>query len=73
MIWEDYSIENPELADQYLEEREDFVFDDEEAVSNTSSMAGCYVFETTRRNYGGEYRWVGEHIEKGKKKVIVLL
>ena len=22
------------------------------------SMAGCYVFETARKNYGGEYLWV---------------
>lgn len=56
----DYSIESLELVDQFLEESGDFVFDDEEAVFNISSMGGCYVFDTARRNYGGEYRWVAD-------------
>ncbi len=30
----------------------------EDALYNMSSMIGCYVFETARRNYGGEYLWV---------------
>ena len=32
----------------------------EDALYNMSSMIGCYVFETARRNYGGEYLWVRE-------------
>lgn len=31
---------------------------DEDALYNIASMVGCYVFETARRNYGGEYIWV---------------
>lgn len=53
----DYSIESLEVVDGLLEEYGDFE-PDEDALYNMSSMIGCYVFETARRNYGGEYLWV---------------
>lgn len=53
----DYSIESLEAVDGLLEEYGDYELD-EDALYNMSSMVGCYVFETARRNYGGEYLWV---------------
>lgn len=53
----DYSIESLAVVDELLEELSDFELD-EDALYNTASMIGCYVFETARRNYGGEYLWV---------------
>ena len=40
-----------------MEEISDFEWD-EDALYYASSMFGCYVFETARKNYGGEYLWV---------------
>lgn len=53
----DYSIESLSVVDQLLEELSDYE-PDEDALYNTASMVGCYVFETARKNYGGEYFWV---------------
>lgn len=50
----DYSIKSLEAVDELLEEISDYALY-EEALQNTASMVGCYVFETARRNYGGEY------------------
>ncbi|MDE5824016.1 MAG: hypothetical protein K2H91_04945 [Lachnospiraceae bacterium] len=55
----DFSIKSLELVDEYLDELGDFDLD-ENAIFNISSMIGCYVFETARRNYGGEYKWSKE-------------
>ena len=38
---------------------------DEEALFNISSMVGCYVFETARLCYGGEYFWIQEEGQPG--------
>ena len=56
----DYSIESLSLVDDLLEEASDYVVDDDDALYNLASLAGCYVFETARRNYGGTYRWINE-------------
>ena len=53
----DYSIKSLETVDKLLEEISDYALD-EEALDNTASMVGCYIFETARRNYGGEYLWI---------------
>lgn len=53
----DYSIESLELVDNLLEEMGNYEWD-EDNLYNLVSMLGCYIFETARRNYGGEYRWV---------------
>lgn len=53
----DYSIESLAVVDRLLEELGGHE-PDEDAIYNTASMVGCYVFETARRNYGGEYLWV---------------
>ena len=55
----DYSPESLEMVEELLEalSQEEL---DEEALFNLSSMAGCYVFETARRSYGGEYFWLEE-------------
>lgn len=52
----DYSIDSLVLVDNLLEELSDYEWD-EDNLYNLVSMVGCYVFETARRNYGGEYRW----------------
>lgn len=53
----DYSIESLKLVDEHLDEISDFVFSEDD-VYNAASMVGCYVFETARRNYGGNYYWI---------------
>lgn len=52
----DYSIESLVLVDDLLDEVRKHEWD-EDNLFNLASMVGCYVFETARRNYGGEYRW----------------
>ena len=52
----DYSIESLVLVDNLLEELSDYEWDEDNLYS-LESMVGCYVFETARSNYGGEYRW----------------
>lgn len=52
----DYSIESLAVVDDMLDELSG-MGPDEETLYNISSMVGCYVFETARRNYGGEYQW----------------
>ena len=55
----DYSIESLEEIDEMLDglgkRREEMT---EDAFFDLYSMTGCYVFETARRNYGGEYFWI---------------
>lgn len=55
----DYSVESLKAVDVILEELGDYVFE-EDTLHSASSMAGCYIFEVARRNYGGEYYWVKE-------------
>ncbi len=52
----DYSIASLALVDDLLEELSDYT-PNEDDLYNLASMVGCYVFETARKNYGGEYRW----------------
>lgn len=53
----DYSIESLAKVDELLDELSDFLMD-EDAMYNVSTMVGAYIFETARRNYGGEYFWI---------------
>ncbi len=53
----DYSFESLDAVDSLLDDASDVV-DDEEIIFNIRTMAGSYVFETARRNYGGEYYWI---------------
>lgn len=62
----DYSVESLERVDALLEEFRDFDWE-EDHLYNLVSMVGCYVFETARRNYGGEYRWA----EKQQQPVLI--
>lgn len=62
----DFSIHSLELVDDLLDDLGCNEFDGD-AVFNISSMIGCYVFETARKNYGGEYRWV----EKDQQPVLI--
>lgn len=52
----DYSVESLLKLDDLLDELNDYEID-EDTLHSISSMAGCYIFEVARRNYGGEYYW----------------
>ncbi|WP_334073084.1 hypothetical protein [Paenibacillus sp. A14] len=52
----DFSIESLQSLDELLEEAGDFDLE-EEQLDSISSMAGCYMFEVARRNFGGVYVW----------------
>lgn len=58
----DYSIESLTLVDKLLDEISDFEWNEDE-LFKFSSMFGCYVFETARKNYGGEYLWIKEELQ----------
>ena len=62
----DYSIESLSAVDDLLEELSDFEWNKEQ-LYNITSMIGCYIFETARRNYGGEYFW----LEKEQQPVLI--
>lgn len=53
----DYSIKSLAEVDDLLEEMRDDALD-EDIIYNIYTMVGSYVFETARRNYGGEYYWL---------------
>ncbi|MNO73978.1 hypothetical protein D3C76_649600 [compost metagenome] len=55
----DFSVDSLRCVDDILEELSDFELDDKN-LDSVSSMAGCYIFEVARRNYGGKYYWVQE-------------
>ncbi|GMX63699.1 hypothetical protein Elgi_02970 [Paenibacillus elgii] len=54
-----FSVDSLRNVDDILEELRDFELDDD-ILDSVSSMAGCYIFEVARRNYGGKYYWVQE-------------
>ena len=62
----DYSIESLEEIDEMLDglgaRRTEMT---EDAFFDLYSMTGCYVFETARRNYGGQYFWIQEEQQPG--------
>lgn len=53
----DYSIDSLIVVDQLLDELSCFKLNEDD-VYNISTMIGCYIFETARKNYGGEYLWI---------------
>lgn len=53
----DFSIKSLEEVDEFLDSFEGQNLN-EDVLYNVSSMAGCYIFETARQNYGGEYYWL---------------
>ena len=53
----DYSVHSLAEVDDFLEWISDSLSGDDD-IYNMSSSVGCYVFETARRNYGGEYYWI---------------
>lgn len=55
----DYSVLSLLKLDDLLEELFEYQIDDH-TLDSVSSMAGCYIFEVARRNYGGLYFWVQE-------------
>ncbi|MZQ81079.1 hypothetical protein GQF01_02880 [Paenibacillus sp. 5J-6] len=55
----DYSVQSLRKLDDILEELCEYQIDDD-TIDSVSSMAGSYIFEVARRNYGGQYIWVQE-------------
>lgn len=55
----DYSVQSLRNLDDILEELSEYQIDDD-TLNSVSSMAGSYIFEVARRNYGGKYIWVQE-------------
>ncbi|QRG65925.1 hypothetical protein [Brevibacillus choshinensis] len=55
----DYSVQSLRKLDEMLEELCQYQIDDD-TLDSVSSMAGSYIFEVARRNYGGLYFWVQE-------------
>ncbi|PUA38173.1 hypothetical protein C8Z91_15715 [Paenibacillus elgii] len=55
----DFSVDSLRNVDDILEELGGFELDDN-ILDSVSSMAGCYIFEVARRNYGGKYYWLQE-------------
>lgn len=55
----DYSVQSLRKLDDILEELCEYQIDDV-TIDSVSSMAGSYIFEVARRNYGGQYIWVQE-------------
>lgn len=53
----DFSIKSLEEVDEFLDSFEGQTLN-EDVLYNVSSMAGCYIFETARQNYGGKYYWL---------------
>lgn len=53
----DFSIESLNDVDEWLGRLEQDNWDVDE-LYDLCSMVGCYIFETARRNYGGEYFWM---------------
>lgn len=53
----DYSVESLAEVDDMLDDVRSSE-KDENVLYNVYTMSGCYVFETARRNYGGEYYWL---------------
>ena len=55
----DFSVQSLRKLDDILEELCEYELDND-ALNSISSMAGSYIFEVARRNYGGQYFWVQE-------------
>lgn len=53
----DFSIDSLEFIEHILEDMRTKELNEDD-IYNISTMIGCYVFETARRNYGGVYYWV---------------
>lgn len=55
----DFSVGSLDGVDELLDELSEFEVDGD-TLDSASSMAGCYIFEVARRNFGGNYYWVQE-------------
>lgn len=51
----DFSVKSIEILDLLLDEAADFL--EGENLENFVPVAGCYLFEVARRNFGGTYYW----------------
>ncbi len=62
-----YSVDSLELIEEYLDDLSYFGLEDK-ALDNASTEIGCYIFETARRCFGGEYKWS----EKYEQPILVM-
>lgn len=56
----DYSVDCLKLIEEYLDDLNCFGLEGK-ALDNASTEIGCYIFETARRCFGGEYKWSEEY------------
>lgn len=61
----DFSVQSLEALETLLEEAADFL--PEEEREGLVRMAGCYLFETARRGFGGKYYW----FSRGEQPILV--
>jgi hypothetical protein len=65
----DFSIDSLVVVDEMLVEVSAYVADlDEAVVTGLVQQLGCYVLETARRRFGGEYFWHAE----GEQPILVV-
>lgn len=65
----DYSVDSLAVVDKMLNDLSDFYPEFEEPRQQyLVSIIGAYIFEVTRRQYGGKYYWY----EQGKQPVLVM-
>lgn len=55
----DFSVLSLREVDVILDELCEYDLDND-TLDSISSMAGSYIFEVARRNYGGKYYWIQE-------------
>lgn len=55
----DFSVLSLREVDVILDELCEYELD-HDTLDSVSSMAGSYIFEVARRNYGGKYYWIQE-------------
>ncbi len=53
----DFSCNSLSKVNELLDEVNDFV-EDEDRKNDIMTMAGAYVFEVAKRNFGGKYYWI---------------
>lgn len=52
----DFTMESLKRVDDYLDDLSCFGLDDR-SLENAAVTVGCYISETARRCFGGEYKW----------------
>jgi hypothetical protein len=57
----DFTVKSLKDVDSCIETMSAFAKINRKAKERTRCMAGCYILEVARRNYGGTYQWWDAH------------